>query len=185
MIPYCILIIENEDDREFMENLFHNYQRLMCSIIQPIVKEPFDTDDVLQSVLIKLIDKIALLRTRDRDQVVNYIISTCKNTSLDYINRSCVKNEVSIEDCSEIPAPETDPSFNGHEVEVRVIKGEELKALRQTLPRLDNRTRKLLEGYYFLNKSMAELGAELGIKPDSVRMSLARARRKAFALLQG
>ncbi len=28
MIPYCILIIEDDDDREFMTWLFRNYNRL-------------------------------------------------------------------------------------------------------------------------------------------------------------
>lgn len=42
----------------------------------------------------------------------------------------------------------------------------------------------ILEGYYILEKPMSELGKELGIKTDSVRMTLARARRKAYELLE-
>ena len=29
MIPYCILVIEDDDDRAFMEQLFVEYHRLM------------------------------------------------------------------------------------------------------------------------------------------------------------
>ena len=29
MIPYCILVIEDDDDRAFMEQLFVDYHRLM------------------------------------------------------------------------------------------------------------------------------------------------------------
>ncbi len=65
-----------------------------------------------------------------------------------------------------------------------MIAGEELEALRRVLQKLDLRTQCLLEGYYILEKPMAELGAELGIKPSSVRMSLTRARKKVFELLQ-
>lgn len=184
MIPYLILIIEDEDDREFMAALFQRYNRLMYSTIIKIVKTSHDTDDVMQNALIKLIDKVDLLRTRDRNQLVNYIISTCKTTALDFINRSCVKYEVSLEEYPELPDPDTGPHYSEHKVEIHMIEGEELEALRRALPRLDIRTRSILEGYYFLSKSTAELGKELGIKPDSVRMSLARARRKAFELLQ-
>ena len=35
-----------------------------------------------------------------------------------------------------------------------------------------------------MEKPMSELGKELGIKTDSVRMTLARARRKAYELLE-
>ena len=52
------------------------------------------------------------------------------------------------------------------------------------LPQMDVRTRCLLEGYYFLDKTLAELGAELHVKPDSVRMMLTRARKKVFDVLQ-
>ncbi len=54
----------------------------------------------------------------------------------------------------------------------------------RVLPQMDIRTQCLLEGYYFLDKPIKELGQELGIKADSVRMYLTRARKKAFELLQ-
>ena len=49
---------------------------------------------------------------------------------------------------------------------------------------LDERTRYLLEGYYILNLPAAEMARELNIKPDSLRMSLTRARKTAYQLLQ-
>lgn len=184
MIPYCILLIESEDDREFMASLYQRYNRLMYNTILKITKNPTDTEDVLQNALVKLIDKIGLLRSRDRDQMANYIISTCKTTALDYINRSLPKNEISLEECEELPIYGTDSRYNDRTIELRLIKDEELEALYQILSRLDTSARFLLEGYYFQDKTMAELGEYLGIKPDSVRMALARARRKAFKLLQ-
>lgn len=184
MIPYCILLIENEDDREFMASLYLQYNRLMYSTIIKIAKNPHDTEDILQNALVKLINKIELLRSRGRAQLANYIISTCKTTALDYVNRSLPKNEISLEECEELPELGTDSSHNDHAVELHLIKGEELESLYQALPQLDANTRCLLEGYYFQGKSMAELGDELGIKPASVRMALARARRKAFELMQ-
>lgn len=65
-----------------------------------------------------------------------------------------------------------------------MIKDEELDALRRVLPQMSPRTQCLLEGYYLLDKPIAELGKELGIKADSVRMYLTRARKKVFELLQ-
>lgn len=184
MIPYCILVIEDDDDREFMASLYLRYNRLMYSTIIKIVKAPQDAEDVMQSSLVKLIDKIGLLRSRERNQRVNYIISTCKTTALDFINRSRPKNEVPLEEYVESSDSNIALDDGEREIEFRLIKGEELEALRQALPRLDARSRRLLEGYYFLDTSMVELGQELGIKPGSVRMALARARRKAFELLQ-
>ena len=67
MIPYCILLIENEDDREFMASLYQRYNRLMYDTIIKMAKNPHDTEDILQNALVRLIDKIGLLRSRGHD----------------------------------------------------------------------------------------------------------------------
>ena len=180
MIPYCILVIESDDDREFMSSLYIDYKRLMYSEIKKIVKNEHDTEDVMQTVLEKLIDKISLLRSRNRNQLVNYIISACKFTSFNHIRDHEQQWETSYDDYADLSATDQD----GHEIELRMIKGEELDALKRILPQMDARAQYVLIGYYFLEKPIAELGKELGLKPGSVRMSLTRARKQAFALLQ-
>lgn len=81
MIPYCILAIEDDSDREFMTALYYQYRKLMYSTTQKILKDQWSTDDVVQTSLEKLIDKIPLLRTLDQNHLANYIISTCKNNA--------------------------------------------------------------------------------------------------------
>lgn len=39
MIPYCILVIEDDDDREFMTLLYIRYQRLLYKEIYEILKK--------------------------------------------------------------------------------------------------------------------------------------------------
>ena len=46
MIPYCILAIENDDDREFMSSLYIDYKQLMYSEIRKIIKKDCDAEDV-------------------------------------------------------------------------------------------------------------------------------------------
>lgn len=60
----------------------------------------------------------------------------------------------------------------------------EPEGLAQVWPRLDENTRWLLEARYILDYSDGELARELGVKPDSVRMALTRARRKARRLME-
>ena len=50
--------------------------------------------------------------------------------------------------------------------------------------KLDDRSRFLLEKYYFLEMSCTEIAEELGTKPGSVRMALSRARKSAYNLLK-
>lgn len=180
MIPYCILVIEDDDDRAFMENLYLSYHRMMYKRIYEYTKDSKTAEDVLQSVLEKLIDKITLLRSLDRDHLVGYISSACRNTAHNFTVRSA--KEIPFADIT--PQDKAETWQSPHAAEVLVLRQEDITQLRRIWPKLDEQSQLLLEGYYILDKPMHELGKELGIKPSSVRMYLTRARRKAAALLQ-
>ena len=179
MIPYCILVIEDDDDREFMEELFFHYKKLMYHEIYKIAKNEWDAEDIMQSTLLKLIDKISLLRSLERNQRINYIISSCKNTAQNYIRDHSRSEESPYEHYLNIFNENDD-----HLIEFRLIKDEEQDSLARIWPKLSERDRRLLEDYYILERPMEELGPELNIKPASVRMALTRARKSAYALLK-
>ena len=82
-----IMAIEDEDDRSFMANLYVDYQRLMYKVITSHTTDPWDADDIFQSTLPKLIDKLADLRRMSNDKLTNYIYSTCKNTAINYLQK--------------------------------------------------------------------------------------------------
>lgn len=180
MIPYCILVIEDESDRAFMESLYHNYRRLMYKTIKRIIDDPWSAEDLMQSVLVKLIDKLALLRSKEEQQVVSYIVSACRNTAYNYVRDHKKERETPYEEY----LVDANSEQNGHRMEFALIREEEMDCLARVWPKLDEKSRHILEGYYILEKPMSELGKELGIKTDSVRMTLARARRKAYELLE-
>lgn len=177
IIPNCILAIENDDDRAFMEELYLNYVSLMYDTVYGIIKNPADAEDVVQTALVKLIDKIQLLRSRARDQMVNYIITTCKHNAYNYIRDNKAQRGLVFEDCDDIP--DTEESMDLH-----FIRQEELDCLARVWPRLDERSQYMLEAYYILEMSTKEIAEELGIKPGSARMALSRARQQAYELLQ-
>ena len=56
MIPLIILTIEDPDDRQFMENLYQSYPRLIYSEINKILWDSWSADDVMQTVLVRLIN---------------------------------------------------------------------------------------------------------------------------------
>ena len=169
MIPYCILVIEDDDDRTFMEQLFVDYHRLMYHEIFKLVHDQWAAEDVMQSTLVRLIDKIPELRLKDRGHLVNYIITASKNQARNYL-REFMEYE--------------DPNMDGGAIELQIIKKEDLEELAHIWTQLDERTRYLLEGHYILNLPAAEMARELNVKPASLRMALTRARKTAYQLLQ-
>ena len=61
--------------------LYIQHQSLLYSEIIRIVQSSTDAEDVLHTVIEKLIDKVGFLRKLDRRGLVNYIITAAKNTA--------------------------------------------------------------------------------------------------------
>ena len=175
--PVCIMAIEDDDDREFMQKLYVDYHRLMYSQITKIAKDPWVADDVLQTTLVRLIDKLDRLRSMDRDRLVNYIIVACRNTAINVVKKKIAEFPID----ESIDAPLSDDPM---ELYLEKIEAEEdLQRLYRVWSKLDERTRYLLEARYVLNCSFDEIATTLEIKPTSVRMALTRARRIAKKMM--
>lgn len=179
MIPGCILAIEDESDREFMATLFLQYEKLMYSTICKVTQDNWLIDDILQSTLEKLIDKICVLKTLNRDRLINYLIVACRNTAYNTCQAQTRHHAEDLEDY----IGEVSGNHGGSDVEDFIILRNQLEILRKIWTQLDERSRYLLEAKYILELSDAEIAADLKLKPKSVRMALTRARKKAFALV--
>ena len=139
MIPYCILIIEDDSDREFMSKLYLSYNRLMYREIFKIVNDPWVTEDLMQEVLIKLIDRVKELRTKDRQHLINYVITASKNKARNYVRDSHRKKESSFDDQIEY----CDTHLSRDEIEVRLIQKDRVNRLISAWHKLDERSRVL------------------------------------------
>ena len=122
MVPFCILAIENEDDREFMTRLYLDYSRLMQQQITKIVQDEWAAEDLMQTTLVKLIDKVQDLRTKDRNHLINYIISACKNQARNYMRDKNRHAEYSIDEYLDTP----NPHDGADEIEMRLAYTDEL-----------------------------------------------------------
>lgn len=180
MIPNCILLIEDENDREFMAELFVQYRNLMYGTIYKMTKDPWETEDILQITLEKLIDKISLLKKLDQRRLINYIISACKNNAYNMQYGKSKENVSCFADYHIIGGERNDL----RSIEAYLIKEDCFKRLTEIWFKLDARSQYLLEARYILDKSTKEIGEELHIKPDSVRMALSRARKSVYNLLK-
>lgn len=180
MIPYCILIIEDENDRAFMAELFIQYNRLMYSEIYKIVNDPWTTEDLVQTILEKLINKVQELRIKDRERLVNYIITACKNCARSHLRKQHRHPDVQFDDGWD----SEDTEHDRQAIEYRLISSENLSALSRVWPKLDARNRWILESRYIQDKPPKEMAKELGIKSESLRMVLSRARRTAYRLME-
>ena len=181
MIPFAVLAIEDDSDRAFVTDLYLRYNRLMYAEILKIVKNQCDPEDVLSVTVIKLIEKLPTLKTMDEHKRVNYIITAAKHNAITAAIKQSKHSSNSITD--DEMWEEIDRSGLSETVEESIDRRENVSRLKKVWILLDAKSRYLLSARYFLFMEDSEIAEELGIKTDSVRMELSRARKKVKDLL--
>ena len=175
MIPMLFQMIECEDDRIFMENLYFEYYKLIFSELYEILKYNQDIEDLMQSVMVKLIENVGLLRTRTRNQLVNYIIRTSRNMAYMYLREKKGKQTVSYLEPLGLDGEE-DAFSTMFAPDIQLQRIEDRMVIRAAWNNLQPSSRHLLEMKAILEYSNEEIASVLGVKPDSVRGLLSRAR---------
>ena len=170
MIPFIIQSIESPDDRGFMESIYNAYSRLMFSEIKKIVCDEWATEDIMHTVVVKLIDKLQVLQTLSKPKLVKYIVSASRNTAYNYLRDNNKITAVAFDDSVDMIIADT-PDFDN-----LLILREEHSSISAAWEKLDEHNKRLLESKYILAQSNKEIADELGIGTESVRTYLARAR---------
>ena len=170
------IVDQINENKAFMQDLYENYAGLIYYYLIKNHVPGEEQEDVVQDVLLRLIRNVLTLRCLTKPQLIRYIVLTIHATLIDKGRKATVR-EIPME-CEDIERLKMDGQGDGMEVEAKW----DIEKVRSTLPQ---REWELLEGKYFLGYSQEELGERFGCSPDSVRMILSRARKKARAILKG
>lgn len=171
---------QKTSEQEFIQWMYKEFNRLMFYIVRKYVSEQSQQEEIIQESLRKLIEKAERLQQFQRPILASYIVSTVRNTSIDFLKTSQKESDriISLDTLATDDPPEIETIDEG------LILKEKIALLRKVWPELDTETKVLLEGKYTLGYDNKKLGQLLGCQPSSVRMKLTRARRKALTLIQ-
>ena len=180
MLPMVIRMIEDEDDRAFLERLYDDYHFLLLKRAMDLLRDPFAADEVVGEVYALMVEKIDYLRGIDDEKRCACLAIFVRNKAIDYMRRRKVERKYIVRDDWEL-----DNAASDHEIDADIIRMAELQSLNLALDMLDERNRELLEMKYWRKLSDAEIAQRMGIKEHSVRQYLTNARRKLKANLEG
>lgn len=171
---------QRSTEEEFALWLYQEYHRLMFFTAHKYIADQLVQEEIVQECLRKLIEKTNLLRQFKRPVLAGYIVSTVRNTAINYLKIQQGEND-RIVDLTELTTQEAlgEPSIDD-----KLILQEEIESFKKIWPNLDKETRILLEGKYILGYDNHRLSQLLGCQTSSIRMKLTRARRKALALIR-
>lgn len=181
MIPIIILAIENDDDRQFMIDLYIKYSGMMQSVAISILHDDAEAEDTVQDALEQLIMKIDKIKNFQCYILTSYIVSTIRRVSLNrYNKRKRVKEHETLDDGEALDMIEDEKDV----VEEKVLKTLTAEALMFSLEKLPERYKDALNFKYLLDMEDEEIAEAMGISKDSVRTLLMRARRKALSIIE-
>ncbi len=173
-------VSQSNTEEEFVLWLYQEYHRLMFFTAQKYIADQLVQEEIVQECLRKLIEKTNLLRQFKQPVLAGYIVSTVRNTAINYLKIQQGEND-RIVNLIELTTQEAlgEPSIDD-----KLILQEEIELFKKIWPSLEKETRILLEGKYILGYDDNRLSQLLGCQTSSVRMKLTRARRKALALIR-
>jgi len=180
MLAYISTMVNDPSDREFMTSFYEKYYRLLYSVAKGICLKYYDSEEVVQDSIVKLIPKIDFLRSLPEENQVYYTVAVVRNTAISLLRKQAREKGIVVpmsDWFSDIIAEEDNP------VEDRLILFENIGELMHCWKYLTDEEKFLLEGRYLFELTDGELAKQVGCKPDSIRMKLTRTRRKMKKLI--
>lgn len=164
-------------DITFFEHFYQENKRFIFFIAGKYTAINEEREDLVQDAVERLLGNISTLKELSESKAKKYIALTVKAAFLDSEKKK-PSSSTEFDDTvletfvrAGLVVP-TDGRKNSAHLEVAQLKEE-----------LNHRDWLVLEGKYILGYSQEELGRQLGVAPDSVRMIICRTKEKARKIL--
>jgi len=182
-IIWAVLNIENEDDRNFIAELYDNYYSLIKNTIIKTLKIYTDEiKDLIHNVIVQLIKRISLLRSFDNYTLTSYIAVVSKNIAINFMKHNNIKSDYVYDgDGEDIIDSVID---NNNAPEELIIIQEDSEHLNKILYELPEKHRLILQFKYFYEMGDEEIAEIFDIKPKSVKVYISRARKMTYKLFK-
>lgn len=177
MLTWIITELAEASDQSFLLHLYEDNERLMFSTVRSYTDQPEDQQDIVQTALVKLIQKTEKLRSLHGGVLSAYVVITVRNTAIDFLRRQAMETSRRWE--GDLLLYDEAPPLDQQMMEQEL--GE---AMHHALAQLSETDQRLLTGKYILEESDRELAEALGCTPASIRMKLTRARKRALTYLE-
>lgn len=162
----------SSQDKAFFQGFYETYKGFLFYAARQYA--PDDCEDIVQDSIVRLMGNVDRLRELSPGSTAKYIALTVRSAYLDAEKRKSRQQEIPTENSILEVLIAQDPMPSGQPSSAVLME------LKQSLSAKDWL---LLEGKYIQGYSQEELGRLIGVSPDSIRMILHRARRKARTIL--
>lgn len=176
-------MINDVDDRAFMQEVYQQNERLMYAIALKYASNTQDCEDIVHDTVEKLCKNIAKIKELPNSALRAYVVYAVRNTAINFRKHQATINR----HIQQLSGDDSNSEYDQPESIIERI--EDLKEKRTSLTKvwmqLTDAEQELLYRKYVLDQTTEELAGIFQCSRDSIRMRLSRARRKSLRLMKG
>lgn len=181
LVPLQVLAIEDENDREFMEQLYLSMYSLMLRTAIRVLGQREDAEDTVHNTCISLCSKIHLLRGMSCNKLQSYVVISVRNSAVNLIRKRTRQPELLLGEMDYLDNLLSDQE----KVEDDAFAFVNQDNLANAILQLPSKERSLIERKYILQHSDQQIAEDFDVKPASIRVMLYRARHVLLEKLEG
>ena len=175
-----IVSLQKGDERA-LEVLIKHYQNRLYSLVLNLVKNEDDAIELTQDIFIKIYEKSSSFQFNAKFST--WLFSVAYNTTISFLRKKHIKLE-------EINEERVDYISGSYEMTSSLLQSEERTIyIQEALSKMGEQQKILVQLFYLEELSMKEIEEVTGIKINSIKIGLMRARQNLLkhlsASLQG
>lgn len=176
-------MINDVDDRAFMQEVYQQNERLMYAIALKYASNTQDCEDIVHDTVEKLCKNIAKIKELPNSALRAYVVYAVRNTAINFRKHQSTINR----HIQQLSGDDSNSEYDQPESIIERIEDLQEKRTRLTKvwTQLTDAEQELLYRKYVLDQTTKELAGIFQCSRDSIRMRLSRARRKSLRLMKG
>ena len=176
-------MINDVDDRAFMQEVYQQNERLMYAIALKYASNTQDCEDIVHDTVEKLCKNIAKIKELPNSALRAYVVYAVRNTAINFRKHQSTINR----HIQQLSGDDSNSEYDQPESIIERIEDlqEKRTRLAKVWTQLTDAEQELLYRKYVLEQTTEELAGIFQCSRDSIRMRLSRARRKSLRLMKG
>lgn len=170
-----IMVIENDDERHFVEQVYENYKHAMFRVARAVLHDDDKADDAVSAAFVKIIAHVGEYKSIPCNKIKALVVIVVRNISINMLRRDKLIQFVSLPD--ELPDPDGD-------TDTVVTRNYDYKNILTAISKLDEKYLAVMGLKYLEGYSDIEIAGLLDISNENVRVRLHRGRQQLNRILE-
>ncbi|MBR6627254.1 MAG: sigma-70 family RNA polymerase sigma factor [Lachnospiraceae bacterium] len=166
-------LIEDNDDREQFERLYHKYNRIMYKVAMDILHSHELAEDALSTAFLNISRNFSNISSFPSAKIKNYCIIVIKNAAKDILRKE--KRFITV--------PETEYTEIADVENIETILAYNM--LKKAISSLSDKEQEILYLRCIMNLSYSEIAHTLNIKEGTARQRMNQARNSLMKRIKG